>query len=484
MKRTNSRILIPLVVAVSVAVMTSLAVASGALPRFRPQPLSPLTPPKPSSELSPVGTPVALPQSQATTMPLPTATVPPPPGYPIDEPWPPPTPTPRTLTPTPTRPPSLVPLGSPPADQQALYYVADNAGYPELRVIGMDAQGEKQSEFRVIDDSFLGGENLVGVYPSPGGNYLAWEFLGDGYGEVKIMEQSSGRVWCPLLKTPKGCWGGFSGWTSDNQFLFQPFDVPPEGVTPMGVIVVNLETSQYTPLDLPIEPRWGYSLAQNVSSSPDGSRVVYSVIDSKDEELLSEIWTMQVDDMEKRLIHRVNGLITALSWSPVDEQLIYVYQREVSQFKPSELWLVNSNGSNAKLLAADLTDSSELRFRPAWSPDGRYVAFVQLDKPITFDGTYSILAWSNAYVVDTLTGQVARLSALEKREANYPTWSPDSKFVAFVSTGRLREETLYSEVWVASADGSQLYVVSEMAKWFNSLAWLSPLSLWEEGREQ
>jgi hypothetical protein len=480
-KRLNKHTLILLIVAVSVAIMASLAVASGALPRFGPQPLSPLSPPKSGLEPSPIGTPVALPKSQATTTPLPTATVPPPPGYPIDEPWPPPTPTPTPRLPAPTRPPSLVPFGSPSADLQALYYVADNAGYPELHVVGMDAQGKKQSEFRVVDDSFLGGENLVGVYPSPGGNYLAWEFLGDGYGEVKIMERSSGRVWCPLLKTPTGCWGGFSGWTSDNQFLFQPFDVPPEGVIALGVIMVDLETGQYHPLDLPASPDGVYSLAQNLSPSPDDSRVAYSITDSKDGELISEIWTMRVDGTEKQLAHKVNGLITTLLWSPVDEQLIYVYQSEPGQFRPSELWLVNSDGSNARLLAADLADSSELRFRPAWSPDGRYVAFVQLDKPITFDGTYVILAWSNICVVDTITGQVTRLSAFEEREVNYPAWSPDGKFVAFVSAGRLGEETLYSEVWVASADGCQLDVISETAKRYNTLAWLPPLSSREGG---
>lgn len=482
MKRTNKRILIPLIAAVSVAVMAGLALASGAVPGFGPQPLSPLAPPESGTEPLPIGTPVAPPKSQATAVPLPTATVPPPPNYPTGEPWPPQI-TPETPQPTPSRPPSLEDFGLPPGDQQALYYVADNAGYSELHVIGMDAQGSgKQSEFRAVDDSVLEGGNLVGVYPSPGGKYLAWESLGDGYGEVKIMERSSGRVWCPLSKTPRGCWGGFSGWTSDNQFLFQPFDVPPEGVIALGVIMVDLETGQYHPLDLPVSPDGMYSLARNLSPSPDGSRVAYSITDSKGGELTSEIWTMQVDGAKKQLVRRVNGLITNLSWSPVDEQLIYIYQNEPSQFKPSELWLMNSDGSNAKLLAADLAGSGELCFRPAWSPDGRYVAFVQLDKPITFDGVYTVLAWSNVYVVDTTTGQMTKLSAFEKREATYPTWSPDGKFVAFVSTGRLGEETLYSEVWVASADGSQLYIVSETAKWHNALAWLPPLSSQEGGK--
>ncbi len=476
----NKSIRFLLIALVVIVVTIATGLVSGALPSpgewFSISPLAPPTPQaRQGSQLSPLGTPVPLPRQ--TTIPIPVATtmptIPPPPGYPTGEPWPPQV-TPEPPQPTPTRPPSLAPLGFPPDDVESLYYVADNAGYPELHVVGMDAQGRGQSEFMAVNDLTLGGTNLVGLHLSPDGRYMALEFLGDGYGEVSITERSSRQVWCPL-REPASCRGGFRGWMPDNRFLFQPFDVPPEGVISIGVIVVDVATGQYHPLDLPASPDGVYSLAQNVSLGPDGSTVAYSVTDSRDGELTSEIWTMRVDGAEKRLVYRASGLITALSWSPVSEQLIYVYQSDPSQFKPSELWLVNADGSNAKLLAADLA-GGELGFRPIWSPDGRYVAFVQLDQPVTFDGDYVILAWSNVCVVDTITGQITRLSSFEKREANYPTWSPDGRFVAFVSTGRLGEETLYSEVWVASVDGSQQYTLSETARGRNALAWLPPVS--------
>jgi len=347
-------------------------------------------------------------------------------------------------------------------------------------MVGMDTQGSKQSEFRAVEDAALGDINLVGLYPSPDGKYLALEFLGDGYGEVKIVERSSGRVWCPLLDAPRGCWGGFAGWTPDSYFLFQPFDVPPEGVISLGVIVVDIATGQYHPLDLPVSPDGVYSLARNVSVGPDGTAIAYSITDWENGEQVAEIWMMGMDGRGKQMLHRAKGGIGYLSWSPNGEQLIYVYQSEPDQFLPGELWILNADGSGARLVATGLPEFGEMRFHPTWSPDGRYVAFVQLAQPITFDGThYTILAWSNVYVVDTISGQTTRLTSFEEREVNYPTWSPDSRFVAFVSTGRLGEETLHSEVWVASADASELYVVSGIAKWGNTLAWLPPVSATE-----
>ncbi len=38
----------------------------------------------------------------------------------------------------------------------------------------------------------------------------------------------------------------------------------------------------------------------------------------------------------------------------------------------------------------------------------------------------------------------------------------------------------YAEVWVASADGHQLYAVSDTAQWRNALAWLPSMSSVQE----
>lgn len=440
---------------------------------------SPLAPPPSPTVLrgfqtSPLGTPVPLPQWTATPRPVATVipTIPPPPGHPADAPWP---PQPQTPQPTPTRPPSLAPFGFPPDDAESLYYVADNVSYPELHVVGLDTQGRKQSEFTVINDWALGRMQLTGLQLSPNGGYLALEFLGSGYGEVSIMERSSGRIWCPL-KEPASCWGGFRGWLPDNQLLFQPFDIPPEGVDTMGVIMLDLITSQYRPLDLPIEPEWGYSLAQNVSPSPDGARLVYSIVTVKDDEEVAEVWTMQMDGQDKRLIHSVKGNISCLSWSPNENQMLYVYQKISGQLFPGELHLLNADGGSDRLLATNLPMPGESRYCPAWSPDGHNVTFVQLDSQPVYHPILA-LATGNAYSVDTVTGQIIKLSSFENRDVTYPIWSPDGKFVAFVSSIiPSDEQILPSELWVVSTDGSQRYILSETVRWGNALVWLPPVS--------
>jgi len=438
-----------------------------------PTPVSPLPTPTPIEP-----EPTAPSEDWPTLTPPPTwPPLPTPQGTPVVKPG-------ETPTPAPTRPPVLltpIPEGTPPSDLTSLYYVADTGSGPELRAIGMDKQGRRWSESELAIGQFPA--NLVGLHLSPDGRYLALEFIGDGYAEVEIMERSSGRTWCPLGE-PARCGGGFWDWTFDNRLLFAPLDAQFGDVIPWGVMVVDLETGQYTqPPDLPTR-RSGTSRVQNVTASPDRAVLAYSIVEVEDGKAITEIWTTQFDGGDKQLVCRVKGAINTISWSPAGEQLIYVYQSEPGEFSPAELWLLGTDGGSAGLLATDLPTSCEPRYRPAWSPDGRYVAFTQLDQPIAFFSAFG-LARSNMCVVDTITGQITRLSSFENREVTFPNWSPDGRFVAFVSTtaageGMPYDETLYSEVWVASADGTQLYAVSGTTRWNYALAWLTPTSVQEE----
>lgn len=83
--------------------------------------------------------------------------------------------------------------------------------------------------------------------------------------------------------------------------------------------------------------------------------------------------------------------------------------------KSGQLWMVNTDGTNhQKLTSFDANESN-----PAWSPDGKQIAFTASSK----EGTELFVYWME-------TAKVARISQLDNSPGNL-AWSPDGKWIAF-----------------------------------------------------
>ncbi|MES4787269.1 MAG: hypothetical protein C4294_17270, partial [Nitrospiraceae bacterium] len=122
----------------------------------------------------------------------------------------------------------------------------------------------------------------------------------------------------------------------------------------------------------------------------------------------------------------------------------------------SEIW-VQPLGAQPRLLV----DNHEGGYGYQWSPDNRYVIYVArevpLPKPQPALTPYSDEAYRWAYsqlslyLVEVSTGQKRRLISDGQRGDVNPFWSPDGKYIAFISvrSGQLG-------LWTANIDGSNL----------------------------
>ena len=226
-------------------------------------------------------------------------------------------------------------------------------------------------------------------------------------------------------------------------------------------------------------------LARNGSApawSPDGRTIAF-FSDTK-------IYLMNADGSEHRPLTRplTAGRKQSLAWSPDGRKLAFLNDGDCAQFC-FNLYVVNSDGSGLRNLTSKLAGGGRfgdagLVTDPAWSPDGKKIAFVRLNgspgepiyvvkadgsglrnltpKPV---GTYAAPAWSpdgrklafvsdrdgnpEVYVINANGSGQRNLTRNPSYDAD-PAWSPDGRSIAFRST---RDGN--TEVYAMNADGSE-----------------------------
>ena len=120
----------------------------------------------------------------------------------------------------------------------------------------------------------------------------------------------------------------------------------------------------------------------------------------------------------------------------------------------SGLFVINADGTGL----TNLLDKSPGDYDPAWSPDGKKIAFTSLR------GAGN--AW--VYILDLSTNELTPL-ATEGFKNMQPEWSPDGKKIVFISTAKYGER-----IWVMNADGSEATPFSDTAGMYSRPEW-SPL---------
>jgi TolB protein len=130
-------------------------------------------------------------------------------------------------------------------------------------------------------------------------------------------------------------------------------------------------------------------------------------------------------------------------WSPDGRQIAFVHNVSTGLPGPgaagskddSEIYVMNADGSGTRRLTHNVGYDGE----PAWSPDGRKIAF---------QSTKTIGGNREVYVMNA-DGSGKRNLTRNPAQDGSPSWSPDGRRIAFVSNrdGRL-------EAHVMNADGS------------------------------
>lgn len=128
------------------------------------------------------------------------------------------------------------------------------------------------------------------------------------------------------------------------------------------------------------------------------------------------------------------------AWSPNGRQIAFASTRDAVTDTTSDVYVINADGSNLRRLTS-IPASSE--FHPTWAPDGSRIAFEILANPSP-NGNAS----TDLYVMSAAGGPATRLTSAPGFDSN-PAWSPAGDRIVFAS-----DRSGDRDIYVMNPDGS------------------------------
>jgi TolB protein len=175
--------------------------------------------------------------------------------------------------------------------------------------------------------------------------------------------------------------------------------------------------------DAIFDPGGGFAGMRRPSIAPDNRRIVFSIPTATGQQIAA----VNIQGKERTDLTRTGGINNWPAFSPDGKRIAFSSSR-AGDF---DIYVMDAaDGGNVQRL----TKSRGMDARPAWSPDGKRIAFTS-----NRDGNYEI------YVMNADGSGVVRVSRHPERD-DYPTWHPDGKHLAVVSERKGRFDLYLVEI--------------------------------------
>lgn len=259
-------------------------------------------------------------------------------------------------------------------------------------------------------------ETEIYVMNPDGSNPTRLTFLTDGSYDFILDEPA----W-----SPDGTRVAFENWPSSSE---------------TWIYVMNADGTDVTQLTEGIHPVW----------SPDGLKIGFCIKETVSDG--GEIWVMNEDgtDLYCLLCPSIEGSYYMFSWSPDGTQIAYSCRPSWPAMSVGEphIYVADADGTDPRLLPLGSKVGQALE--PTWSPDGTQIAF-RMSEWISPEGVQD----SEIYAIraDGTETSPRQLTDNDFEDDYSPAWSPDGRQIAF-ATDRDDPGGGDYEIYVMNVDGT------------------------------
>jgi hypothetical protein len=266
----------------------------------------------------------------------------------------------------------------------------------------------------------------LNTFAAPIGNYILIELNCPNGQTVLFLNTESDSITQPITDSD----AHFLAWTPDGRSAYLRVD---SLGSPRVVRVDPEKESEFIPIT-----EFTYDLAPNPVNSD------FTFTFSLGMGQGSELWLAQRDgDVVEQLFADPSNYISYARYSPDGKQIALIKITDsATPFTVGELWVMDSNGSNARKLAD--VDAGH-GYAANWSPNGTRIAFVGRENPGDESADQSSEALiSNLYFVYVDKGNLTKATNFTEGYVETPYWSPAGNTLAFnvVINGRMNIFTL------------------------------------------
>ncbi len=268
-------------------------------------------------------------------------------------------------------------------------------------------------------------------------------------GEIFVMNADGKRV-RRLTEHPQ--YDAVPAWSPDGQKITFVSFRDEHRIEAGGIILGDIYVMNFDGTN-PINLTQSVERPESVSSwSPDRNQIAFTSAKFFKWDILfhSDIWVMDADGANPRNLTNHHAQDSSPDWSPDGKQIAFHSDRNRDwEFdvleKNWEVFVMNTDGANL----INLTNHPAGDGSPAWSPDGRQIAFSSNRDRKDDDGENVEIYVMNADGTNptNLTNHPAKDSS--------PDWSPDGLRIVFTSDrDRNDDGTKNVEIYVMNADGT------------------------------